>query len=186
MLLSSQVVGAAASSSSLGALPEPPANSSGMYKLDVELKRGHNLAVRDRGGALPPASPSARFSRFSRICDVPFWLFPVPGSSDPYVKFKLAGKEVFRSKTIHKNLNPVWDQKTSLVVDSLSEPVYVKVRAPYRDVPPSLVHAGVSRCVCVLFLRCLTMTLASKTTSWVLRTSTWRLWSSRGTWGQLA
>lgn len=55
MRLSSQVVGAAASStSSSGGLPEPPAASSGVYKLDVELKRGHNLAVRDRGGALLP------------------------------------------------------------------------------------------------------------------------------------
>lgn len=72
--------------------------SSGMYKLDIELKRGHNLAIRDRGG-----------------------------SSDPYVKFKLAGKEVFRSKTIHKNLNPVWDEKTTLILDCLSEPLYVKV-----------------------------------------------------------
>uniref|UniRef100_A0A3Q3ISM1 C2 domain-containing protein n=1 Tax=Monopterus albus TaxID=43700 RepID=A0A3Q3ISM1_MONAL len=72
--------------------------SSGMYRLEIELKRGHNLAVRDR-----------------------------QGTSDPYVKFKLAGKEVFRSKTIHKNLNPVWDEKTTLIVDSLREPVYVKV-----------------------------------------------------------
>uniref|UniRef100_A0A3Q2DRX3 Multiple C2 domains, transmembrane 1b n=1 Tax=Cyprinodon variegatus TaxID=28743 RepID=A0A3Q2DRX3_CYPVA len=69
-----------------------------MYKLEIELKRGHNLAIRDRGG-----------------------------TSDPYVKFKLAGKEVFRSKTIHKNLNPVWDEKITLVVDSLSDPLYVKV-----------------------------------------------------------
>ncbi|XP_062290972.1 multiple C2 and transmembrane domain-containing protein 1-like isoform X8 [Scomber scombrus] len=69
-----------------------------MYKLEIELKRGHNLAIRDRGG-----------------------------SSDPYVKFKLAGKEVFRSKTIHKNLNPVWDEKTTLLLDCLSEPLYVKV-----------------------------------------------------------
>ncbi|XP_077944735.1 multiple C2 and transmembrane domain-containing protein 1 isoform X7 [Gasterosteus aculeatus] len=69
-----------------------------MYKLEVELKRGRNLAVRDRGG-----------------------------SSDPYVKFKLAGKEVFRSKTIHKNLNPVWEERTSLVLDCLSDPLYVKV-----------------------------------------------------------
>ncbi|KAL6096423.1 mctp1 [Pungitius sinensis] len=74
----------------------PP--SSGMYKLDVELKRGRNLAVRDRGG-----------------------------SSDPYVKFKLAGKEVFRSKTIHKNLNPVWEERSTLVLDCLSDPLYVKV-----------------------------------------------------------
>uniref|UniRef100_A0A8C7KBP6 Multiple C2 and transmembrane domain containing 1 n=1 Tax=Oncorhynchus kisutch TaxID=8019 RepID=A0A8C7KBP6_ONCKI len=72
--------------------------SSEMYQLDIVLKRGHNLAIRDRGG-----------------------------TSDPYVKFKLCGKEVFRSKTIHKNLNPVWDEGTKLLVDSLQEPLYVKV-----------------------------------------------------------
>ncbi|XP_029573700.1 multiple C2 and transmembrane domain-containing protein 1-like isoform X2 [Salmo trutta] len=75
----------------------PPANP-GMYQLDITLKRGHNLAIRDRGG-----------------------------TSDPYVKFKIAGKEVFRSKTINKNLNPVWDERVSLLVDSLREPLYVKV-----------------------------------------------------------
>ncbi|KTF79913.1 hypothetical protein cypCar_00041568, partial [Cyprinus carpio] len=48
-------------------------------------------------------------------------------TSDPYVKFKIAGKEIFRSKTIHKNLNPVWDEKVSLLVESLREPLYVKV-----------------------------------------------------------
>uniref|UniRef100_A0A3Q3LKE6 Multiple C2 domains, transmembrane 1b n=1 Tax=Mastacembelus armatus TaxID=205130 RepID=A0A3Q3LKE6_9TELE len=83
---------------SSGVAPERAAPSSGMYKLEIELRRGHNLAVRDRGG-----------------------------SSDPYVKFKLAGKEVFRSKTIHKNLNPVWDEKVTLIMDSLSEPLYIKV-----------------------------------------------------------
>ncbi|XP_071012110.1 multiple C2 and transmembrane domain-containing protein 1-like isoform X2 [Oncorhynchus clarkii lewisi] len=75
----------------------PPANP-GMYQLDITLKRGHNLAIRDRGG-----------------------------TSDPYVKFKIAGKEVFRSRTINKNLNPVWDERVSLLVDSLREPLYVKV-----------------------------------------------------------
>lgn len=50
-----------------------------------------------------------------------------PGTSDPYVKFKIGGKEVFRSKTIHKNLNPVWDERVSLLVETLSEPLYVKV-----------------------------------------------------------
>ncbi|KAK7929725.1 hypothetical protein WMY93_006120 [Mugilogobius chulae] len=73
-------------------------SSAGMYRLEVELKRGHNLAIRDRGG-----------------------------TSDPYVKFKLGGKEVFKSKTIHKNLNPVWDEKTTLILDTLSEPLYIKV-----------------------------------------------------------
>uniref|UniRef100_A0A3B4V2Q0 Multiple C2 and transmembrane domain containing 1 n=1 Tax=Seriola dumerili TaxID=41447 RepID=A0A3B4V2Q0_SERDU len=46
---------------------------------------------------------------------------------DPYVKFKIAGKEVFRSKTIHKNLNPVWDERVSLHVETLRDPLYVKV-----------------------------------------------------------
>uniref|UniRef100_A0A8C2WDJ9 Multiple C2 and transmembrane domain containing 1 n=1 Tax=Cyclopterus lumpus TaxID=8103 RepID=A0A8C2WDJ9_CYCLU len=77
---------------------DPAVPSSAMYKLEVELKRGNNLAVRDRGG-----------------------------SSDPYVKFKMAGKEVFRSKTINKNLNPVWEEKTTLIMDCLSDPLYVKV-----------------------------------------------------------
>ncbi|XP_078142503.1 multiple C2 and transmembrane domain-containing protein 1 [Centroberyx gerrardi] len=89
------VMGAPGSS---GVNPDRALPSSEMYKLDIELKGGHNLAIRDRGG-----------------------------TSDPYVKFKLSGKEVFRSKTIHKNLNPVWDERTTLIMDSLIEPLYVKV-----------------------------------------------------------
>uniref|UniRef100_A0A8B9HWP1 Multiple C2 domains, transmembrane 1a n=1 Tax=Astyanax mexicanus TaxID=7994 RepID=A0A8B9HWP1_ASTMX len=54
-------------------------------------------------------------------------IFASSGTSDPYVKFKISGKEVFRSKIIHKNLNPVWDEKVSLLVDNLREPLYVKV-----------------------------------------------------------
>lgn len=50
------------------------------------------------------------------------------GTSDPYVKFKLGGKEVFRSKTVHKNLNPVWDEKTCILIDNLREQLYIKVR----------------------------------------------------------
>ncbi|XP_051876279.1 multiple C2 and transmembrane domain-containing protein 1-like isoform X4 [Pristis pectinata] len=69
-----------------------------MYQLNVLLKSGHNLAVRDRGG-----------------------------TSDPYVKFKIAGKEVFRSKIIHKNLNPVWDEDISLLMENITEPLYIKV-----------------------------------------------------------
>uniref|UniRef100_A0A4W4DZS9 C2 domain-containing protein n=1 Tax=Electrophorus electricus TaxID=8005 RepID=A0A4W4DZS9_ELEEL len=69
-----------------------------MYKLDIVLRRGHNLAVRDR-----------------------------TGTSDPYVKFKICRKEVFRSKTVHKSLNPVWDEQICLMVDNLHEPLYIKV-----------------------------------------------------------
>ncbi|KAM6289450.1 multiple C2 and transmembrane domain-containing protein 1 [Aegotheles albertisi] len=69
-----------------------------IYQLDVTLRRGQNLAARDRGG-----------------------------TSDPYVKFKLGGKEVFRSKTVHKNLNPVWEEKACILTDNLREPLYIKV-----------------------------------------------------------
>ncbi|KAK5932647.1 hypothetical protein CgunFtcFv8_004332 [Champsocephalus gunnari] len=78
--------------------PPPRPSSPAMYQLDIVLKKGNNLAIRDR-----------------------------TGTSDPYVKFKIAGKEVFRSKTIHKNLNPVWDDRVSLLVDTLKDPLYVKV-----------------------------------------------------------
>ncbi|XP_062830288.1 multiple C2 and transmembrane domain-containing protein 1 isoform X4 [Anolis carolinensis] len=70
----------------------------GMYQLDITLKSGHNLAARDRRG-----------------------------TSDPYVKFKIGGKEFFRSKTIHKNLNPVWEEKTTIIIEHLREQLYVKV-----------------------------------------------------------
>ncbi|XP_064497550.1 multiple C2 and transmembrane domain-containing protein 1 isoform X5 [Pseudopipra pipra] len=75
-----------------------PSGDPGMYQLDVTLRRGQNLAARDRGG-----------------------------TSDPYVKFKLGGKEVFRSKTVHKNLNPVWEEKTCILIDNPREPLYIKV-----------------------------------------------------------
>uniref|UniRef100_A0A671SSP2 Multiple C2 and transmembrane domain-containing protein 1-like n=1 Tax=Sinocyclocheilus anshuiensis TaxID=1608454 RepID=A0A671SSP2_9TELE len=77
---------------------QPSLPTSAMYQLDIVLKKGNNLAIRDRGG-----------------------------TSDPYVKFKIAGKEVFRSKIIHKNLNPVWDERVCLIVDNLQEPLYIKV-----------------------------------------------------------
>lgn len=45
---------------------------------------------------------------------------------DPYVKFKIGRKESC-SKIIHKNLNPVWEEKACLLVDHLREPLYIKV-----------------------------------------------------------
>ncbi|XP_044518689.1 multiple C2 and transmembrane domain-containing protein 1 isoform X2 [Gracilinanus agilis] len=75
-----------------------PLVDPGMYQLDITLRRGQNLAARDRGG-----------------------------TSDPYVKFKIGGKEVFRSKIIHKNLNPVWEEKACILIDQTREPLYIKV-----------------------------------------------------------
>ncbi|XP_048667403.1 multiple C2 and transmembrane domain-containing protein 1 isoform X16 [Marmota marmota marmota] len=75
-----------------------PLADPGMYQLDITLRRGQSLAARDRGG-----------------------------TSDPYVKFKIGRKEVFRSKIIHKNLNPVWEEKACILIDHLREPLYIKV-----------------------------------------------------------
>ncbi|XP_032873183.1 multiple C2 and transmembrane domain-containing protein 1 isoform X1 [Amblyraja radiata] len=72
--------------------------SAGMYQLNILLKSGHKLAVRDRGG-----------------------------TSDPYVKIKIAGREIFRSRIIHKSLNPVWNEDISILMENITEPLYIKV-----------------------------------------------------------
>ena len=55
------------------------------YELDIFLKEGKNLAVRDSNGL-----------------------------SDPYVKVLLNGSNVYKSKTILKNLNPQWNERFTL------------------------------------------------------------------------
>jgi Ca2+-dependent lipid-binding protein len=55
------------------------------YELDIYLKEGKNLAVRDSNGL-----------------------------SDPYVKVLLNGSNVYKSKTILKNLNPQWNERFTL------------------------------------------------------------------------
>uniref|UniRef100_A0A8C5D0P5 Multiple C2 domains, transmembrane 1b n=1 Tax=Gadus morhua TaxID=8049 RepID=A0A8C5D0P5_GADMO len=84
----------------------------------------HTLPVPEgRGGVIVIFFPYLLFFVVvSNSCMVPSL-----GTSDPYVKFKLSGKEVFRSKIINKNLNPVWDERTTLILDGLSEPLYIKV-----------------------------------------------------------
>lgn len=68
------------------------------YLLTIHLKEGRNLVVRDR-------------------C----------GTSDPYVKFKLNGKTLYKSKVIYKNLNPVWDEIVVLPIQSIDQKLCVKV-----------------------------------------------------------
>ena len=50
-----------------------------------------------------------------------------PGTSDPYVKFKIGGKQLYKSRIIHKNLNPRWDERFSLPVEDINKPISVKV-----------------------------------------------------------
>ncbi|XP_057686918.1 multiple C2 and transmembrane domain-containing protein 2-like isoform X1 [Corythoichthys intestinalis] len=83
---------------------EAPSNFEGSreslssFLLTINLKEGRNLVIRDR-------------------C----------GTSDPYVKFKLEDKTIYKSKWIYRNLNPVWSENFSFPVRNLSQWLYVKV-----------------------------------------------------------
>uniref|UniRef100_A0A674I7S8 Multiple C2 and transmembrane domain-containing protein 2 n=1 Tax=Terrapene triunguis TaxID=2587831 RepID=A0A674I7S8_9SAUR len=59
---------------------------------------------------------------------IPFVLLLfIIGTSDPYVKFKLNGKTLYKSKVIYKNLNPVWDETVVLPIQTLDQKLRVKV-----------------------------------------------------------
>ena len=53
------------------------------------------------------------------------------GTSDPYVKFYWRGKQVYKSKTIDKDLNPVWDESFILAIDDPFMPMEIKVSRRY-------------------------------------------------------
>uniref|UniRef100_A0A8C6P1G1 Multiple C2 domains, transmembrane 2b n=1 Tax=Nothobranchius furzeri TaxID=105023 RepID=A0A8C6P1G1_NOTFU len=54
------------------------------------------------------------------------------GTSDPYVKFKMEGKTIYKSKVVYKNLNPVWSESFSLPVKDLNQSLYIKVSHQVR------------------------------------------------------
>ncbi|CAL8113848.1 unnamed protein product [Orchesella dallaii] len=68
------------------------------HTLNVHLLRGKNLVAKD-------------------AC----------GSSDPYVKVKIADKLHYKSKTIYRDLNPVWDESFVLPISDLTQPIVFKV-----------------------------------------------------------
>ncbi|XP_051506359.1 multiple C2 and transmembrane domain-containing protein 2 isoform X2 [Myxocyprinus asiaticus] len=69
-----------------------------MYLLTICLKEGRGLVIRDR-------------------C----------GTSDPYVKFKLDGKTLYKSKVVYKNLNPTWNESFSFPIRNLDQKLFIKV-----------------------------------------------------------
>ncbi|XP_013858988.1 multiple C2 and transmembrane domain-containing protein 2 [Austrofundulus limnaeus] len=69
------------------------------YLLIINLKDGQNLVIRDKRS----------------------------GTSDPYVKFKLDGKQIYKSKTVHKNLNPRWNESFSYPLRDRDQLVEVRV-----------------------------------------------------------
>ncbi|KAI9517957.1 hypothetical protein NQZ68_001127 [Dissostichus eleginoides] len=83
---------------------ESPSVSGGIkvstrsFLLTINLKEGRNLVIRDR-------------------C----------GTSDPYVKFKLDGKTLYKSKVVYRDLNPKWNESFSFPVKDLNQKLYIKV-----------------------------------------------------------
>ena len=49
------------------------------------------------------------------------------GTSDPYVKFRIGNKVMFKSRIIYKNLNPKFAEYVTLPIDNLLEPIQIKV-----------------------------------------------------------
>ncbi|GLV39850.1 Multiple C2 domain and transmembrane region protein [Carabus blaptoides fortunei] len=68
------------------------------FQLRVHLKRGHGLVAMDKNG-----------------------------TSDPYVKFKSGGRLVYKSRTVYRDLNPVWDESFTVPIEDPFVPIHIKV-----------------------------------------------------------
>lgn len=97
--VSSSETGDIASSTTTYRYEESPLPSSyPYYQLEVHLHYGKDLLAKDTGG-----------------------------TSDPYVKFKIGAKQLYRSKTISKTLNPVWNEHFMTLIDDLTYPLVLRV-----------------------------------------------------------
>lgn len=67
------------------------------YQLEVHLNAGRDLMAMDAGG-----------------------------TSDPYVKFRIGGKQIYRSRTISKTLNPVWNEHFMTLIDDIHQPLVLR------------------------------------------------------------
>jgi hypothetical protein len=70
-----------------------------------------------------------------QLTGCPYYVFDILciGTSDPYVKFKIGGKQLYKSKIVYKELNPYWDEYFTLPVEDAFEPVQVKVNNQYKS-----------------------------------------------------
>ncbi|XP_049881228.1 multiple C2 and transmembrane domain-containing protein isoform X3 [Pectinophora gossypiella] len=72
------------------------------FQLRIHLKRGQNLVAMDKNGLLS-------------------------GTSDPYVKFKVGGRLLHKSRIVYRDLNPVWDECFTVPIEDPFQPVQIKV-----------------------------------------------------------
>lgn len=49
------------------------------------------------------------------------------GTSDPYVKFKCGGRLIYKSRTVFRELNPVWDESFTIPVEDPFQAIQIKV-----------------------------------------------------------
>ncbi|XP_044745710.1 multiple C2 and transmembrane domain-containing protein-like isoform X2 [Coccinella septempunctata] len=68
------------------------------FQLKVHLRRGLRLTAMDKNGL-----------------------------SDPYVKFKVSGNLLYKSKTISRDLNPTWDEHFTVPIEDPFVPLQIKV-----------------------------------------------------------
>ncbi|XP_076763941.1 multiple C2 domain and transmembrane region protein isoform X2 [Xylocopa sonorina] len=68
------------------------------FQLRLHIRKGTNLVAMDRCGA-----------------------------SDPYVKVKSGGRLLHKSRTVHRDLNPVWDESVTLPIEDPFQPLTFKV-----------------------------------------------------------
>lgn len=88
------------------------------FQLRIHLLSGHNLLAMDKNGLCEPMHQEEPRS---------FLLFSVAGTSDPYVKFKLNGRLLHKSKTVHRDLNPVWDETFVVPIEDPFQSIQIKV-----------------------------------------------------------
>lgn len=48
------------------------------------------------------------------------------GTSDPYVKFRIGSKQVYKSRTVPKTLNPTWDEYFIIPIEDVFEPIVLR------------------------------------------------------------
>lgn len=58
--------------------------------------------------------------------------FVVSGASDPYVKVKCSGRLLHKSRTVHRDLNPVWDESVTLPIEDPFQALTIKVLSTLR------------------------------------------------------
>ncbi|VVC87851.1 unnamed protein product, partial [Leptidea sinapis] len=68
------------------------------FQLRIHLRRGQNLVAMDKNG-----------------------------TSDPYVKFKVGGRLLHKSRIVYRDLNPVWDECFTVPIEDPFQPVQLKV-----------------------------------------------------------